>query len=191
MPRSSQKKAAAAGDLAAAADPGADAGLEWRAVRLADYNPAWPVLFEKEKALVSGVLGSAVREIQHVGSTAVPGLRAKPVIDMATALDSLDEAPRLLPALQVIGYEFHPEIVIPGELFLRKTTGAFHLHLLEQNSPFWIDFLRFRDALEHNPAIARRYVRLKTRLASQFPHDRPSYTRGKAAFIEQVLKTGR
>lgn len=163
-------------------------GLDWNAVRLADYNPEWAGLFEAEKAVLSGILGSALRDIQHVGSTSVPGLRAKPVIDIAAALDSLEAAPRLIPALEAAGYEYHPEIEIPGEHFLRKTTGAYHLHLLEEGSPHWTHFLRFRDCLRASSDLARQYAELKAQLAARFSHDRASYTSGKAAFIEQTLK---
>ena len=169
---------------------GGSVGLEWSAVHLADHDPAWISLFEEEKARIQDAAGrgkGVVCDIQHVGSTAVPGLRAKPVIDIAVGLRSLEDAPALIPQLESIGYENRPEIQIPGELFLRRIGGTHHLHLLQHQSSYWMDYLNFRDHLRQDAGAARRYLELKTALARQFAQDRPSYTRGKAAFIQGIL----
>jgi GrpB-like predicted nucleotidyltransferase (UPF0157 family) len=157
-------------------------------VRVVDHDPSWFALFETEKARILEQVGAAALDVQHVGSTSIPSLPAKPIIDIALAIASLEEADRILEALSALDYEHKPEVVIPGELFFRKRDGAYHLHVLQPDSIHWQEYMVFRDYLRAHPEIAQQYVQLKLLLASQFAEDRKSYTCGKAEFIRRVLK---
>jgi GrpB-like predicted nucleotidyltransferase (UPF0157 family) len=163
-------------------------GLASDIVEVVPHDRNWPVQYARERDHICRALGSSVLDVQHVGSTAVPGLAAKPIIDIAVAIDSLQHAAVVLPVLESLEYELHAEIQIPGEIFFRKRGGTHHLHLLEEHSPYWENYLFFRDYLRKDAAGARRYLSLKKRLADRFARDRNSYTRGKARFIESVLQ---
>ena len=132
---------------------------------IAPYDSTWPLQFETERDLLKAALRPWLTgEIEHIGSTAVPGLVAKPVIDIMAPVDTLESSP---------SHRTH------------------HLHLVPHTSPLWKQRLVFRDALRSNPKLAAEYVWLKLRLAQQFRTDREAYTDGKSAFIENVLQQTR
>lgn len=166
-------------------------GLESGIVRVVDHDPAWVSLGTEEKGRIQAALGGAAIDIQHVGSTAVPGLAAKPVIDIAVALRHLDTFRELIPSLEGLEYEYMAEFNIPGEAFFRKKAGTYHLHVLEHDSVYWRNYLFFRNYLQQHPATAQQYLELKQDLAARFSNDRPSYTRGKSDFISSVLCNAR
>lgn len=163
-------------------------GLDPAHVRIVDHDPSWSVLYEEEKGRIVGAIGKQVLGIEHVGSTAVAGLPAKPIIDVVVAIRSLRTISRLTAALLSLNYRQIPEIQIPGEIFFRRSDGAYHLHLLEYDSDAWINYLRFRNHLREHPDAASRYSQLKNSLAAEFAEDRPAYTRGKAGFIQHMLQ---
>lgn len=147
---------------------------------IADYDPAWPVRFERERELILRTCGDApfVR-IEHMGSTAVPGLAAKPIIDMMPGLRSLDDAPPLIPKLQSLGYEYVPEFEqrndfdegMPERRYFRKDVDgerAFHMHMVAVTSDFWRNHLMFRNFLRVSPDDRREYERLKRRVAAEY-----------------------
>src|SRR5205807_1408597 len=148
-------------------------------------------LFSEERKRIVKAVGRILIDVQHVGSTAVPGLPAKPIIDIAVALDQLETFHRLIEPLEKVGYRHMVEFKIPGEVFFRKNAGTYHLHVLELNSPYWQNYLFFRDYLRRHPRTAREYFELKKTLAARYPDDRPAYTRGKATFIESILHRAR
>jgi GrpB-like predicted nucleotidyltransferase (UPF0157 family) len=133
-----------------------------------------------------------VDDVHHVGSTAVPGLPAKPIIDLMAGVRSLDDAPGVAPVLEPHGWNYvAPELdARPWRRFFVKVAAGrrvAHLHLLEPTAPRWAEQLRFRDRLRVSPELAREYAELKRRLAEQFAGDREGYTEGKAAFVQRVL----
>lgn len=147
---------------------------------IADYNPAWPEQFERERGEILRVCGegSFVR-IEHMGSTSVPGLGAKPIIDIMPGLRSLDDAPALIAPLAVIGYEYVPEYEHPNEFdggmpfrryFRKDVRGerAFHMHTVEAGSDFWTTHLLFRDFLRVSPEDAAEYERVKRLVATEY-----------------------
>jgi GrpB-like predicted nucleotidyltransferase (UPF0157 family) len=167
---------------------------------IVEYDPGWPALFEAEKTLVTQTIGPALARIEHVGSTAVPGLAAKPIIDLMGGLTSLADAGQAVGPLKSIGYEYLPdyEAQIPERRFFRKTatTGGdsritHHLHLVETSSSFWQLHLLFRDYLRAHPGDARRYEQLKRDLAGRFGSDRDGYTEAKTEFIEALIERAR
>lgn len=148
---------------------------------IADYDPSWPERFERERAEILRVCGvDAFVRIEHVGSTAVPGLAAKPIIDIMPGLRSLDDAPALIAPLAGIGYEYVPEFEGPNRFddegmpfrrYFRKDVAgerAFHMHMVETSSEFWARHLLFRDFLRNSPEDAREYERVKRRAAAEY-----------------------
>ncbi len=164
-------------------------GLESGTVRVVPYDPAWPALFAAEAARIAAAPGALPLRIEHVGSTAVPGLAAKPVLDVLAGRPPGSSAAPYVAALVRAGYEHRGELGIPGrEFFRRGTPGTCHLHLAEVDGPVWREMLRFRDALRADPSAAAEYAELKLGLAARFPREREAYLGGKAPFIAGVLR---
>ena len=163
------------------------------AIVVTDYDPAWPAMFEAERAKLSAALGPLVVVIEHVGSTAVPGLAAKPIIDLLVGVRSLDEAERrCIEPLAAIGYAFVAEYRawLPDELFFRKGVAGpwtHHVHMMQPSGPGWERRLVFRDYLRAHPDAAEAYANLKRKLAARFKDDIASYRNGKDAFVEDVM----
>lgn len=163
-------------------------------VEVAEYDPAWPVAFERERALIADALGDLALAIEHVGSTAVAGLGAKPIIDIMIAVSNLAEGEHCVGPLERLGYEYRGEAGIPGRLFFRKFTEGLrthHLYVVEQGSDYWELHLLFRDYLREHPEEARDYYDLKVRLAERFGADRLGYNEAKTEFIESALARAR
>jgi GrpB-like predicted nucleotidyltransferase (UPF0157 family) len=163
-----------------------------RPILVLEYDPQWPVLFEKEKAAILAALRNRLLMVEHIGSTAVPGLAAKPVIDIAVGIQSLADAPVLIPCIERLGYIYDPilEQLVPQRRFFWKgtpTVHTCHLHLAEPDHPVLLRPLRFRDYLRRHPDAAEKYGVLKKELAERCGEDMQSYVSGKTAFIEQVM----
>lgn len=164
-------------------------GLESGIVRVVAYEPVWPELFAAEAQRLHGVLGSALPlEIEHMGSTAVPGLAAKPVLDMMAGYPAGARVEPYIEALVRAGYVHRGEREIPGrEFFRRGNPRAYHVHMVLRDGSFWRDHLAFRDALRAQPSIRDAYAALKLDLARRHPRDREAYGDGKTAFIRAVV----
>ena len=156
-----------------------------------EYDPQWPRLFAEEAGAIWNALGEALVAVEHVGSTSVPGLSAKPVLDILVGVTSLAAGEQKGPALAALGYECRGENGIPGRLFFRKVSEqrgrTHHLHMVEIGHEQWTTMLSFRDYLRADPEEARRYEVLKRSLAAQFRDDRVAYTDGKSDFIQAAL----
>jgi len=171
------------------ASPGA-LGLDRGVVRVVPHDPAWAALFADEAARLRAVLGDAVIGIEHVGSTSVPGLAAKPILDLAASVPSLAAAAGLLPALRPLGYHHKPDPGLPERIYLVKGAPerrTHHLSLAEPGSRFWRQHLLFRDLLRADPSLAAEYARLKHDLARRHSADRPAYQAGKQGWIDAVI----
>jgi GrpB-like predicted nucleotidyltransferase (UPF0157 family) len=171
-------------------------GLERGVVRLAPYEDEWTCLYEEEKARLQAAVGDQVLDIQHVGSTAIPGIVAKPILDVAVAVRSFEAAFVCIEPIVALGYEYHGENGIPRRHYfvLRDPdTGhtLIHLHMNELDGPDWENQILFRDYLLAHPEAAAEYATLKRDLATQYPQDRDAYTDAKAPFIQQVLRLAR
>lgn len=162
-----------------------------------DYDPAWPAMFEHERTRLRGVLGSMVITVEHVGSTAVPGLASKPIIDLLVGVRSLTEARSCCIApLRGAGYAYLPqyESWLPGELFFRKGSPGpwtHHLHMMEPSNPRWHEILLFRDYLRSHPEIAGAYANFKKALALVFDEDIAGFRNAKAPFVQAVMAKAR
>lgn len=169
-------------------------GLRNREVVVVPYDARWPLLFETASAELIEALGSSIFTVHHVGSTSVPGLCAKPVLDLLVSVPHLEAASVLVSYIEPIGYEFRPGEDIPDRLFFRRRVGTVrthHLSLAEPTSRHHTITLAFRDALRRNPQLAASYADLKLALAQRFPRNRPAYLEGKSEFIDDVLaRTG-
>jgi GrpB-like predicted nucleotidyltransferase (UPF0157 family) len=167
-------------------------GLEYGRVALVvDEDGAWPVAFERfADAIRASVPGDAVR-IEHVGSTAVPGLVSKPIIDIAIGLADATNVSDVRAKLERLGYEFRGDKGDQGGLLFVLEDApkhrVAHLHVVRHGDPSWMRYLRFRDRLRSDAADRVAYAEVKLRLARQHPNDRAAYTAGKEAFITDVL----
>ncbi|MFN2230870.1 MAG: GrpB family protein [Anaerolineae bacterium] len=171
-------------------------GLESGVVLLAPYENSWARLYEKERARLQEAVGDQVLDIQHVGSTAIPGIVAKPILDIAVAVRSFEAAYACVEPIVALGYEYHGENGIPRRhYFVRRDPDSgqtiVHLHVNEVDGPDWENQVVFRDYLLAHPEAAQAYVALKQELAAQYPHDRDAYTEGKAPFITRILRLAR
>jgi GrpB-like predicted nucleotidyltransferase (UPF0157 family) len=152
-------------------------------VTVVDYDPAWPRLFAEESERIRAALGDAVAAVEHIGSTAVPGLAAKPVIDVLVGLRTIDLTRQQIGAMESLGYEYLGELGIPGRLFFRKgRPRSHHVHAVLHESDLWARHLAFRDYLRARPDEAKNYAAFKKTLAAEVAGERDGYTAGKDAF---------
>lgn len=160
-------------------------------VELEPYNSQWPALFDQEATSLTELLKPwLVGAIEHVGSTAVPGLSAKPVIDIMAPVCSLEHAYQAINALSAIGYCYFPYKAEVMHWFCKPSPAhrTHHLHLVAGGSSLWVERIAFRDALRSNAQLAAQYLSLKQRLSNEYTHDRDAYTEGKSWFVQSVLK---
>ena len=169
-------------------------GLERGKVELVPFQHGWAQLFEEEAARLRQLLGSRIKQIEHVGSTAILGLESKPIIDMMVAVPSMAVGDSLISLLEGNGYEYRPEDSWSERVFLAngpRSRRTHHLSLTTTDSEYWRDHLLFRDYLRKTPRQMEAYALLKKELAERFAVDRRAYTEGKYAFVQQVLTMAR
>jgi GrpB-like predicted nucleotidyltransferase (UPF0157 family) len=163
-----------------------------RPILVVDYDPQWPVLFEQEKERIIAALGSYLLTVQHIGSTAVPGLAAKPVIDIGVGIRSLADAPFLISRIEKLAYVYEPtlEQLLPQRRFFWKgtpTVHTYHLHMAEVDDAVLVRPLQFRDYLRKHPDAAVEYGALKKELAKRCGQEMEAYVAGKTGFVENVM----
>lgn len=161
-------------------------GLVW----VEDYNDEWPRLFEEERVRILEVVGNIVISIQHVGSTAVPGLCAKPVVDIAVGVKDLETGRGCVDLLTGGGYEFKGDAGIPGRYFFAKGTPdnrTHYIHVEAVNGLLWRNHILFRDYLRSHPDVVAAYGELKKILATKHGDDREKYALGKKPFIDEII----
>jgi GrpB-like predicted nucleotidyltransferase (UPF0157 family) len=167
-------------------------GLSRGTVRVVPYRREWPALFAREAARLRALLGASAFAVEHVGSTSIEGMDAKPIIDLLVAVESLRGAEVWIPELEAVGYEFRPDEAVPDRLFFAKgprRLRTHHLSLAEPTSEFYAQKLLFRDFLRRDAEAREEYRALKRRLARAHPEDRAAYTEGKRAFVERILSS--
>lgn len=163
---------------------------------LHEHDPGWARAFERERDRLHALLPGTFVAIEHIGSTAVAGLPAKPVIDLMAGVESLDDADALVDSLCGNGYttsrEFNATLA-DRKWLMRWRDGhrTHHLHIVAMDSAPWRDRLAFRDALRSDAALASRYAALKSALASTNPDDREAYTDAKAEFVKAAAAAQR
>lgn len=167
-------------------------GLQADTVLLAPYDYNWPLLASQQIKLLKNVFGNKALDIQHVGSTAVVGLSAKPIIDLMVALADLSQLSLFLKPLAGLGYHYKPDTIDQEEfLYLDDPdTGQrlFHLHIVVYGRQHWHTYVTFRDYLNTHIDAFMQYQNAKDQLAGQYPHDRPAYTAHKAPVIHDIMR---
>ncbi len=170
-----------------------------RTIEIVGYDPAWPETFASLSRALAAALGPLALRIEHVGSTSVPGLGAKPIIDLDVVIESPRTLPLVVEALNTLGYSHEGDGGIPGrEAFGREGDAvpadgsgrvwpAHHLYVCPSGSEELRRHLRFRDHLRSHPDAAARYEALKRDLAHRYPDDIDSYAGAKSAFVERIL----
>ena len=162
-------------------------GLESKTVRVVDYDDRWPALFVAEVTHLRPFCPSLAFE--HVGSTAVPGLCAKPVLDILAGHPTGTSALVFVNALQQAGYEHRGDAGLANHQFFRRgQPRAYHIHLVEHGGALWHRYIGFRDHLRADPTAAQRYAELKRELARRFPRDREAYIEGKSSFVIDAIR---
>ncbi|MFK0330379.1 GrpB family protein [Rhizobium sp. NPDC090275] len=167
-------------------------GLKNLTVSLSDANALWHEAYEEEAEAIRQALGDTVIDIQHVGSTSIPSIKAKPIIDIMVGIRYFADGPACVGAMESIGYDYAGTDLVPDDhIFGRGIKGETRTHLVhvvEYRGENWNRMLAFRDALRANPDLARAYEQLKIDLAGTHASSRAEYTRAKHDFVEQVVK---
>lgn len=165
-------------------------------VVIVDYDPRWPAVYEEEKRRILTVAGDKTSGIEHIGSTSIVGLGAKPIVDIMGGANGYSTADEVLPLLRKIGYEHVIRQSGNSEWYycLSKVSHRqemrlqnFHLHLIKFRSETWERHLLFRDYLRNHPETVQKYDELKRMLAAKYGVDRESYTKAKTGFIASVV----
>lgn len=158
-------------------------------IELIPHTSEWEALFKAEADNLSRVFGEELLEIHHIGSTSIPGIVAKPVIDILPVVKDIHAVDHLTPSFEALGYEARGEFGMPGRrFFIKKHDGKrlFNVHIFEKDHPDIERHLRFRDYLRAHPEDATAYPELKKGLVSQFPDDIEQYSWGKEDFVKAV-----
>ena len=160
-------------------------------IEIVPYSPEWPDLFALEAGRIRAACANAVRVVEHIGSTAIPGMPAKPILDIMPGLGLFQDGLKTIEPLKQLGYEYAGENGIPGRYYFRllyEGRSVVHVHMFEIGTQNWHRHLIFRDHLRANPAVAVQYAELKQELAVRYRNDRQAYTNGKSEFIHSVLQ---
>ena len=162
--------------------------MSLRIVEVVPSDPRWPAMFEEEAALLRRVLGEVVKQVHHIGSTAVPGLVAKPIIDILVEVKNLAALDASNDAMRAIGYEPRGELGIPRRRYFPKggADRTHQVHAFVEGDEHVIRHLAFRDFLRTYPETAQEYGELKLAVARECEHDLERYCDGKDAYVKQV-----
>lgn len=157
-----------------------------------EYQDVWPAQYAQVEAELRSVIALPGIVLEHVGSTAVPGLCSKPVLDIVLGVAALDDMEAAAPALAQIGFNYRPEyqLQIPDRRYFVRAEGKtprVHVHAVTLGGTLWRQHLRFRDALREDPVLRQSYAALKRRLAVVHIADKTAYTEAKTPFIRRVL----
>jgi len=170
-------------------------GQRRRDFNVVPYQSSWKDEFEREADLLCAAIGEKALRIEHHGSTAIPGMSAKAIIDIMMGVNSLAQAAELIPLLEEIGYEYRPKDEIPDRMYFRKESlpgiRTHHLSLTPLNSRFWKNQLAFRDYLRRHDRTAAEYINLKVRLAEAYARTHKIDPDGKTEFVARVLELAR
>jgi len=167
-------------------------GQHKRNLNVVPYQSGWKDIYEREAELLLGALGENALGIEHIGSTSIPGIEAKPVIDIMVAVESLERATELVPVVEALGYIYRPHDIIPERMFFARESApeirTHHLNLTPLGSGFWKNQLAFRNYLRAHADMAAEYVRLKKHLAEEYARTNLLDPDGKTAFVNKVLE---
>jgi GrpB-like predicted nucleotidyltransferase (UPF0157 family) len=161
-------------------------------VRLVPYDSTWPLEFATEAERIERACAGLPIRLEHIGSTSVPGLSAKPVIDILAGRPGNVPGTRYVEAFNQLGYEHKGAFGIPGRNYFRRgMPRTHHVHLVNWSSDLWRDHLLFRDYLRMHVEVAREYETLKRELAGLYLHDKERYTDAKGPFVRSIVRRAR
>lgn len=170
-------------------------GVEINTVVLNEYNPKYKKLFEQEKANLMQYLGDEILQIEHIGSTSMPGIVSKPIIDIVVAVKDLNKIGEIESVLTEKGYIYKGPISAIDDryqfLIGNSVKRDFHIYFTELNSDVWYDFVLYRDYMLSHPEELREYEELKIKLAKLYPNDRRNYLKHKQVYINEIHKKAR
>ncbi|MEK7541112.1 MAG: GrpB family protein [Patescibacteria group bacterium] len=166
-------------------------GLRNKKVKLSPYNSAWKELYKKEEKLLHPIVEKYVLNIQHIGSTSIPGAKAKPIIDIAMGVKNLKDGEKFIKPLELLGYNYKHNAGIKGRHFFTKGNKAettHHMHIVKLGGKLWKNQIVFRDYLLKHKEAVREYNKLKEGLVEKYKNNREKYTVQKDKFIKGILK---
>jgi GrpB-like predicted nucleotidyltransferase (UPF0157 family) len=166
-------------------------GLRRKRVMLFSYNPEWKKIYKKEKELLLSVLGDQILDIQHIGSTSVPGVESKPIIDIVVAVKRIKDVENLIESVEKLGYEYKREAGVSGRRFFVKGSEknrTHYVHMVKLDGRQWKNLTNFRDYLLEDKKNIKEYNELKESLARKYKDDRDTYTKKKSFFISRAIK---
>ena len=173
-------------------------GLKSNVVELADHEPQWEIIAAQTIEKLWSIFGPTAKDIQHIGSTAIKNIKAKPMIDIAVAVDDFEEFESLIPELEFNGFSYRGWFLIERiyvlnmyeELKSGDKICTHHIHIVKTGSRDWNDHINFRDYLNTHPSVANTYEAIKVELSCKKPYDegRKKYNDAKNSFIKQTLK---
>ena len=163
-------------------------GLEINFIRLSDHSSLWADLYREEENRITKAIGHLIIDLQHIGSTSIPGIKAKPILDLMAGVSQLDEALLCKPSLEALGYEYLVSAGIAGDhVFGKGLPRTHYLHVVKYGDAKWQDHLRFRDRLRIDSELARAYEKLKEELSLKFSDSHAKYHDAKLKFINDVI----
>jgi GrpB-like predicted nucleotidyltransferase (UPF0157 family) len=159
------------------------------------YNPEWPEKFEKEKQKIQSILGEQIIDIQHIGSTSIPNLSAKPIIDIGVLVNSIDNISFFTSTLLILDYNYRPDLSSPERIFFKKGNPIeYHLSIASPKHTFWNRNIIFRDYLRTHPDFTKEYQELKIKNLLETPESNLNdlssskiYNKGKGDFVKKIL----
>ncbi len=171
-------------------------GLRSGTVELVDHDPGWEMIAAQTIEQLWSIFNSTAKDIQHIGSTAIKGIKAKPMIDIAVCVGSFNDLNDVFIRLEEIGVYKSTQQPLPGIILCaikkdRNSDTLMNVHIVEEDSVQWRNHINFRDYLIDFPQKAIAYEKLKIKLAAQYPEDRDAYSKGKKEFIEECLYEAR
>ncbi len=160
-------------------------------IEIVEYNPEWAKKFEEIKSVFFKSFGDKIAAIEHIGSTSVPGLGAKPIIDVLLGVINLKDADAIIPGMINLGFEYiskYEDVMPYRRYFVKKINenDIYHIHTVETNSEFWKRHLLFRDYLRQNPDVMDEYYDLKIELSNREWNDSNDYADAKTEFIRNI-----
>jgi GrpB-like predicted nucleotidyltransferase (UPF0157 family) len=163
-------------------------GLESSVVRLSDYTSLWADLYREEEERIMAGIGHLIVDLQHIGSTAIPGIKAKPILDMMAGVAQLEKVHLCKAPLEALGYDYIADAGIANDhVFGKGVERTHYLHVVKYGDAKWANHLCFRDRLRNDPDLAQAYEKLKEELSRKFSDSHANYHDAKSKFINEVI----
>ena len=162
--------------------------IDKRRVGVASYNPNWKNMYKEESEKIKNILNDIIIDIHHIGSTAIPGIKAKPVIDILVEVKDIEEVDKYNHKMEELGYEAMGEYGIPKRRFFRKgeNNRTHHIHIFQTGNEEIERHINFKEYLIAHPDKAREYSKLKEELVNKYTYDVENYTNSKSDFIKEI-----